>query len=82
MTKPLLGFMDRLEPSTAVYDCDLERLINEWRQQAWGIERTRGDGDPGAMALRGCCTDLAELILSYREQKKITNNTAQQEVSK
>ena len=82
MTKQLLGFMDRLEPSAAVFDCDLERLISEWWQQAWGIERTRGDGDPGAMALRGCCTDLAELILAYRERKKITNNTAQQEATK
>lgn len=82
MDKKLLCFEDLLEPSTAVYVCDLERIINEWRQQAWGIERTRGDGDPGAMALRGCCTDLAELTLAYKECNKIVNNTAQQEAPK
>ena len=76
MSKELLGFCDTLAPSTAVYESDLNHLMAEWAQQAWGIERTRGDDDAGARALRACAADLNHLILEYKDRLKQTiNNT-------
>ena len=40
----------------------IEKLRDEWAGQAWGIERTHGDDDPGGKAIRGCIGDLARAV--------------------
>lgn len=40
----------------------IEKLRDEWAYQAWGIERTHGDDDPGGKAIRGCIGDLARAV--------------------
>lgn len=40
----------------------LEKLRDTWGEQAWGIERTHGDEDPAAKAIRACIGDLYACI--------------------
>ena len=44
----------------------IEKLRDEWADQAWGIERTHGDDDPGGKAIRGCIGDLARAVEEVR----------------
>ena len=44
----------------------IEQLRDEWAFQAWGIERTHGDDDPGGKAIRGCIGDLARAVEEVR----------------
>ena len=44
----------------------IEKLRDEWAYQAWGIERTHGDDDPGGKAIRGCIGDLARAVEEVR----------------
>lgn len=40
----------------------LDSLMEHWKNHAWGIERTHGDADPGALAFRACVTDMTSAL--------------------
>ncbi len=56
--------MSNKEPQTkpdggaSVLTAGLELLRDRWCEQAFGIERTHGEDDPAAKALRACIGDL------------------------
>jgi hypothetical protein len=44
----------------------IDKLRDEWAYQAWGIERTHGNKNPGGKAIRGCIRDLARAVEEVR----------------